>query len=85
MERLLHRVISVLGWAAALLLGAFGLYFTFTNYPAFGIAVTLAIVVLLSYAERRRRQRQRAADRARRRSHMRSGTHVSPTAGSRRR
>ncbi|MGH3054913.1 MAG: hypothetical protein ACRDL7_08050, partial [Gaiellaceae bacterium] len=53
-------------WTGVLLLAAFGTYFSFANYPAFGIAVTLAIVVLVGYSERDRRQRRRAAERARR-------------------
>jgi hypothetical protein len=66
MPRLLHRVISILAWAAAVVLGVFGIYFSFANYPAYGIAVTLSVVVLIAYSERSRHQRQRAADRARR-------------------
>jgi hypothetical protein len=66
MQRLLHRVISILAWAAAVVLGVFGIYFSFANYPAFGIAVTLSVVVLIAYSERGRHQRQRTADRARR-------------------
>jgi uncharacterized membrane protein YbhN (UPF0104 family) len=62
-------VFSVLKWAAVAVLAAFGLYFSFMNYPAFGIAVTVAIVALVLYSERSRRQRQRAAERARRRRH----------------
>jgi hypothetical protein len=64
-ERFLHRVGSVLLWTAVLVLGAFGTYFTFTNYPALGIAIALLIVVLVGYSERSRRQRQRTAERAR--------------------
>jgi hypothetical protein len=66
MERLLHRVISIVAWTAAVVLGAFGIYFSFANYPAFGIAVTLSVVALIAYSERNRHQRQRTADRARR-------------------
>lgn len=66
MGRLLHRVLSVLYWAAVLVLGAFGIYFSVTNYPAFALAVALAIAILIGYSERNRRQRHRAADRARR-------------------
>lgn len=65
MERVLHRVSSVLFWTAVLVLGAFGTYFTFTNYPVIGIAISLLIVVLLGYSERSRRQRRRTAERAR--------------------
>lgn len=72
MKRLLERVVSLLSWAGLLVLGAFGIYFSFANYPAFGLAITLSIVVLLGYSERNRRQRQRAAERARRRVRTRS-------------
>jgi Mg2+/citrate symporter len=65
MKRLLHRVISVLMWTCFLTLGAFGVYFSFANYPAFSIVVTLLIAVLLGYAERNRRQRRSEAERAR--------------------
>ena len=57
MKRLLHRVASVLSWTIVLFLGAFGIYFTFANYPAFGIAVVLAFVLGVAYAERRRQRR----------------------------
>lgn len=72
MKRLLHRVVSVLFWATVLVLGAFGIYFWFTNYPALGIAVTLSLMVLIGYRERSRRQRRRAADQARRERRARS-------------
>ena len=65
MKRLLHRVISVLMWTCSLMLGAFGLYFSFANYPAFSIAVTLLFGVLLGFSERNRRQRRSEAERAR--------------------
>jgi hypothetical protein len=71
MEGVLRRVVSVLAWAAVVVLGAFGLYFSFANYPAVGIAVTLSAVALIAYSERSRRQRQRSADRARRLSRER--------------
>ena len=53
------RVIAILSSATALVLGAFGIYLTFTNYPLFGIALALAIVLLLAHSERKKRQRQR--------------------------
>jgi hypothetical protein len=66
MERVLRRVLSVVSWAAVVVLGMFGLSFSFANYPAFGIAVTLSALVLIAHSERSRRQRARSADRARR-------------------
>ena len=72
-----HRVISVLSSAALLLLGAFGIYFSFANYPAFGIGVTLSIAVLVGYSERSRRKKQRELERARRRGRTRSRIGVS--------
>jgi uncharacterized RDD family membrane protein YckC len=71
MERVLRRVVSVLAWAAVVVLGAFGLYFSFANYPEFGVVLTLSAVALIAYSERSRRQRQRSADRARRLSRER--------------
>lgn len=65
MKRLLHGVISILMWTCFLMLAAFGFYFSFANYPAFGVAITISIFLLLGYVERRRRQRQNAAQRAR--------------------
>jgi heme exporter protein D len=67
MRRLVHRITSILSWAAFLVLGGFGIYFTFANYPAFGIAVALSLIVLLGHSERSRRQRRREAEGARRR------------------
>jgi K+-sensing histidine kinase KdpD len=66
MRRLLHRVVSVLSWSALLVLGAFGIYFSFANYPVYGIVVTLAVVVVVGYSERSRRQARVASERARR-------------------
>jgi hypothetical protein len=66
MRRLLHRVVSVLSWSALLLLGAFGIYFSFANYPVYGVVVTLAVVVLVGHSERSRRQARVASERARR-------------------
>ena len=68
MHRLLHGVVSILSWAAVAVLGLFGIYFTFANYPVFGIAVTLSALVLIAYFQRNRRQRHRASERARRRN-----------------
>jgi hypothetical protein len=66
--RLLRRVGSVLFWTAVAVLGIFGLYFSFANYPWFGVAVVLAALLLIGYSERKRRATQRAAETARRRA-----------------
>lgn len=66
--RVLHRVVSVLSWTVCLALAAFGTLFSFANYPALAIAVTLAALGLLGYSERNRRLRQKASERARRRA-----------------
>ena len=71
MQRVLRRLLSVLAWAPVVVLGMFGISFSFANYPAFGIAVTLCALVLIAVSERSRRQRTRLADRARRLSRER--------------
>jgi heme exporter protein D len=71
LERFLRRVISVLSRAGLVVLAAFGTYFSFANYPAFGIAVVLSILLLIGYAERSRRARERALARVRRRDRRR--------------
>ena len=60
-----RRVVSVLGWACLLVLGAFGVVFSFANYPLYAIGLVLLIVLLAAYAERTRRTRQQARDAAR--------------------
>jgi uncharacterized membrane protein YbhN (UPF0104 family) len=72
LQRLLRPVVVVLFWAGVLVLGAFGIYFSFANYPSFGIAVVLSILLVLGYSERERRKRQRASERARRRHRAQS-------------
>jgi hypothetical protein len=67
-HRFLRRVGSVLFWTAVVVLGAFGIYFSFANYPWFGVAVVLLALLLVGYSEWRRRAAQRAAEAARRRS-----------------
>jgi hypothetical protein len=71
MAAVLRRISSVLIWSGVVVLGAFGLYFTFANYPLFGAAIVLLALVPTVYSERNRRNRQRAwearrLDRARR-------------------
>jgi len=69
--RLVRRVVSVLTWTGGLLLGAFGISFSFANYPSFGIGILLLILLAIGYSERRRRKR-RASERAMRRDRARS-------------
>jgi hypothetical protein len=56
-----------MSWTGLIVLGTFGVYFSFANYPAFGVGVVLSILLLIGSAERSRRGRQRALERARRR------------------
>jgi hypothetical protein len=60
-------------WGGVLVLGAFGTYFTFANYPLFGIGVVLVGLILAAQSERRRRRRQRDRESVRRRDRLRSG------------
>lgn len=60
-------------WATVLVLGAFGIYFTFANYLWFGIGVVLVALLLTAYSERNRRKEQRARESVRRRDRVRSG------------
>ncbi len=64
-EQFLWRVGSVLLWATVVVLGAFGLYFSFANYPWYGAASVLLTLLLVAYSERMRRatQKTRAATR----------------------
>ncbi len=73
-DRLLRRVGSVLLWVGALLLAAFGIYFSFANYPWLSIGVLVLIVILLTYSEQRRRARQKARDVARHHARAQSGS-----------
>jgi flagellar biosynthesis component FlhA len=72
LEQLMRRVGSVLFWAGVLVLGGFGVVFSFANYPWFGIGVVLLILLLAGYRERRRRTAQKARDTARRRDRERA-------------
>jgi membrane-bound ClpP family serine protease len=64
-RRFLRRVGSALFWAAIVLLGAFGIIFSFANYPWFGATVVVLILLLLGYSEQKRRTAQRAREAAR--------------------
>ena len=71
-ERLLRRGGSLLLWAGVLVLAAFGIVFSFANYPWFGTAVVLLTLLAIGYSERRRR----IAHEARRRRQARRGDHL---------
>jgi hypothetical protein len=66
--RFLWRLGSLLFLAIALVLAAFGIFFTFANYPAFGIGLTLLILLLIGSSEHSRRKRRRARESARKRT-----------------
>ena len=72
-ERLLRGTGSVLFWAAAIVLGAFGAAFSVANYSAFGIVFVVLILLLTGYMERARRLKWKAAERAERRERARRG------------
>jgi hypothetical protein len=42
-------------WAGALVLAAFGIVFSFANYPWFGTAIVLLTLLAIGRSERRRR------------------------------
>lgn len=69
--RLLRRIGSVLLWTGVLVAGAFGLYFSFANYPGPAIGLVLAMLLLAGYSERKRRKRRAAAESARSRARAR--------------
>jgi hypothetical protein len=66
-----RRVGSVLYWIVVVVLGAFGVFFTFANYPSFATAVVLLILLLTGLSEWKRRARQNARAEARRRDQAR--------------
>lgn len=66
--RLLRRIGSVLFWAVVLLLGAFGVYFSFANYPWLAGGVLLLVLVAVAYSEQRRRAKLKAREAARARA-----------------
>ena len=63
---MVRRVGSVLGWAVVLVLGAFGIFFSFANYPFFAIGLVVLLLLLTGYVERTRRAERRAREAARR-------------------
>lgn len=63
-----RRVLSVLAWTCLIVLGAFGVVFSFANYPLYATGLVLLVLVLVVYAERTRRVRQQARDEARMRA-----------------
>jgi len=69
-QRLFRRVGSVLLWTTLALLGLFGAYFSFANYPWFGAIVVLLILLLIAHSEHERRATQEARDAARRRERL---------------
>jgi drug/metabolite transporter (DMT)-like permease len=73
MDRFLRRVGSVLYWAGALVLAAFGIVFAFANYPLVAVGIVLVLLAVIGYADRQRRVKQRESERARRRARARTG------------
>jgi uncharacterized membrane protein YbhN (UPF0104 family) len=71
MRRFLLRIISILFWTGVIVVGLFGIYFTFANYPPLGTAVALVVLLSIGAAERSRRGRQRTLERARERDRLR--------------
>lgn len=70
-RRMLRRVGSAVFWAAIVLLGGFGIVFSFANYPWFGATVVLLILILVGYSEQKRRRTHRAREAARMRNRPR--------------
>jgi hypothetical protein len=68
--RLLKRAGSLLLWIGVLILAAFGIAFSFANYPWLESCIVLCMLTALGYSERRRRiaaettKRGRARNRA---------------------
>lgn len=67
-----RRVVSVLLWVGVLALGAFGVTFSFANYPVFGISVLLLILLAIGYSEQSRRKERRTLEEARKQKRARS-------------
>lgn len=75
-RRIMRRIGSVLYWTAVVGLGAFGIYFSFANYPWFGVVVVLLALVLIVHSERKRRAAREAAEAARRRNRQETAEQV---------
>jgi len=69
-QQLFRRIGSLLLGTTLALLGLFGAYFSFANYPWFGALVVLLILLLVAHSERKRRATQEARDTARRRERL---------------
>jgi len=69
-QQLFRRIGSLLLGITLALLGLFGAYFSFANYPWFGALVVLLILLLVAHSERKRRATQEARDTARRRERL---------------
>lgn len=71
LRRFLRLAGWLLLWATVLVLGLFGIVFSFANYPWFGIGIVLLICLLVGYSERKRRERRAWAERLRERNRAR--------------
>jgi uncharacterized membrane protein len=71
LQRVLLRAGGLLFWTGVLVLGSFGIYFSFTNYPVFGVCVLVLILLLVGYSERQRRAKREAREAARSRARAR--------------
>lgn len=58
-------------WLVALVLGAFGVVFSFANYPWLAAGIVLLILLVAVYTERKRSARWAAFEEARRRDRER--------------
>ena len=68
--RFLRRVGSVLLGTGVLVLGAFGVYFSFANYPWLSLGVLLLFLVASAFSERKRRAKRKAREEARYRARL---------------
>lgn len=68
--RLPRRVGSVLLWTVLVLVGAFGVVFSFANYPVVASVLVVGALLLTVYSERTRQAKRRASEKARRRNRL---------------